>query len=106
MRLLLDECVPKRLARLLAPHEVQTVQQAGWNGLKNGNLLSRAAESFEIFVTVDQGIRYQQNLRNHDICVVALAARTNDIRDLEPLVPRLLEAIKSARPGKVLRGVA
>ena len=62
MRLLLDECVPRRLGRHLAPHEFQTVQQAGWGGLKNGALLARAAESFDVFVTVDQGIRYQQNL--------------------------------------------
>jgi len=106
MRLLLDECVPKRLGGLLEPHEVQTVQKAGWGGLKNGELLSRAAETFDVFVTVDQGIRYQQNLVNHDICVAALAARSNDIRDLEPLVPRLLEVLVDAQPGQVLRVAA
>ncbi len=106
MRLLLDECVPRRLGGLLAPHEVQTVPRAGWSGLKNGDLLSRAAENFDVFVTVDQGIKYQQNLVNYEICVVALAARTNDIRDLEPLVPALLAALSDARPGEVIRVAA
>jgi len=106
MRLLLDECVPKRLGRLLAPHDVQTVQQAGWGGLKNGDLLTRAAEAFDVFVTVDQGIRYQQNIVAYDICVAALAARTNDIKDLSPLVPQLLEVLVDAKPGQVLRVAA
>jgi hypothetical protein len=106
MRLLLDECVPKRLARLLGPHEVEAVPQAGWSGMKNGALLSIAAESFDVFVTVDQGIRYQQNLVAYDICVAALAANSNDIRDLEPLVPKLLAAIESASPGQVIRVAA
>lgn len=106
MRLLLDECVPRRLGQSLARHDVQTVQQAGWSGLKNGELLTKAAESFDVFVTVDQGIRYQQNIVAYDICVVALAARTNDIKDLRPLVPRLLEMLADARPGQVLRVAA
>lgn len=106
MRLLLDECVPKRLGRLLAPHDVQTVQQAGWSGIKNGALLARAAESFDVFVTVDQGIWYQQNLVGLKIAVVALAARSNNIDDLKPLIPRLLDALEGARPGEVIRVVA
>lgn len=61
--------------------------------------LARAAESFDVFVTVDQGIRYQQNLVNYEIGVVALVARTNDIRDLEPLIPRMLAVLDDARPG-------
>ncbi len=91
MRLLLDECVPRRLARLLDPHEVQTVQGAGWSGLKNGELLAKAADSFDVFLTVDQGIRHQQNLAQASICVVALVGASNDIRDLEPLIPKLLD---------------
>jgi predicted nuclease of predicted toxin-antitoxin system len=106
MRLLLDECVPKRLGRLLAPHEVQTVQQAGWSGLKNGELLAKAADSFDVFVTVDQGIRHQQNLAEVAICVVALVAASNDIRDLEPLVPKMLDALTRAKPGMSIRVAA
>ena len=103
MRLLLDECVPKRLGRRLGPHEVQTVQKAGWSGLKNGELLAKAAESFDVFLTVDQGIRHQQNLSGVEICVVALVGASNDIRDLEPLVPKLLDALKRAKPGMLIR---
>ena len=103
MRLLLDECVPKRLGRLLGPHEVQTVQQAGWSGLNNGALLARAATSFDVFVTVDQGIRYQQNLVGLKICVAVLVARSNDIRALELLVPKMLEGLQVAAPGEVIR---
>ena len=106
MRLLLDECVPKRLGRLMGAHEVRTVPQEGWSGLKNGELLSKASLSFDVFVTVDQGIRYQQNLVAYDICVAALAATSNDIRDLEPLVPKLLAAIEGASPGQVIRVAA
>ncbi len=106
MRLLLDECVPRRLGHHLAPHDVQTVQQVGWGGLENGALLARAAASFDAFVTVDQGIRYQQNLAGLRICVVALVARSNDIRDLEPLVPKLLIALSTARAGEMIRVTA
>ena len=106
MRLLLDECVPKRLGRLLGPHVVRTVPQEGWGGLKNGELLSKAAESFDVFVTVDQGIRYQQNLVAYDICVAALSANSNDISDLRPLVPNLLASLESASPGQVIRVAA
>ncbi|MEZ5397800.1 MAG: DUF5615 family PIN-like protein [Bryobacterales bacterium] len=103
MRLLLDECVPRRLARLLASYEVRTVPQEGWSSLKNGELLARAAASFDVFITVDQGIAHQQNLVTLEICVVALAARSNDIRDLEPLVPELLARLPLARPGSYIR---
>jgi predicted nuclease of predicted toxin-antitoxin system len=106
MRLLLDECVLKRLGRLLAPHEVETVQQVGWSGLKNGELLAKAASSFDVFVTVDQGIRHQQNLSGVEICVVALAGASNDIRDLEPLVPDLLDALTRAKLGTLIRVAA
>lgn len=106
MLLLLDECVPKRLGQLLSPHDIQTVQQAGWSDLKNGELLTKAAASFDVFVTVDQGIRYQQNIVAYAICVAALAARTNDVKDLEPLVPQLLEMLVDAKPGQVLRVTA
>ena len=106
MRLLLDECVPRRLGRLLAPHEVETVQQAGWSGLKNGELLAKAAHSFDVFVTVDQGIHHQQNLSGVAICVVALVAASNDIRDLEPLIPKMLDALIRSEPGMSIRVAA
>ena len=106
MRLLLDECVPKRLGRLLAPHVARTVQQAGWGGIKNGALLARATTEFDAFITVDQGVRYQQNLSGLQIRVIIMAARSNDIEDLRPLVPQVLSALDEARPGEVVRVAA
>ena len=106
MRLLLDECVPKRLGSLLAPHVVRTVQQAGWGGIKNGALLARAATEFDAFITVDQGIRYQQNLLGLQLRVIVMVARSNDIADLKPLAPQVLSALEEARPGEVIRVAA
>ena len=103
MRLLLDECVPRRLGRELAGHEVRTVQEQGWRGLRNGELLSRASSDFDVFVTVEQGIPFQQNLIGLDLAIVAMAARSNDIGDLLPLMPRVLEAISAAEPGSFVR---
>lgn len=104
MRLLLDECVPRPLRRYLAAHTVATVQEIGWAGIKNGALLARTRESaFEVFVTVDQNLAYQQNLRAAGVAVIVLVAASNRLQDLEPLVPALLECLKSVRPGELVR---
>lgn len=102
MRILLDECIPTRLSREFVEHEVRTVQQAGWSGLSNGRLLSAAERDFDVFLTVDQSLRYQQNVSGFGIAVVIPAARSNDIQDLRPLVPRVLAALAQLRPGQVL----
>lgn len=75
MRLLLDECVPKRLKREFPGHEVRTVPEAGWAGFKNGALLRAADGRFDVLVTVDQGVQYQQNLAGLRISVVVMVAR-------------------------------
>lgn len=72
-----------------------------WAGLKNGELLSRAAVDFDVFVTADQNLEYQQNLVDQDIAVVVLAAKTNRIEDLRPLVPGLLEVVQTVKSGGV-----
>ena len=75
MRVLLDEQLPRQLARELTGHDVRTVQQQGWAGLRNGELLRRAAEDgFEVFVTADQNIAFQQNLTGSPLRVIALTA--------------------------------
>ena len=102
MRLLLDECVPRRLGRQFVGHVVTTVQEQGWAGIKNGELLALAAPEFDIFLTVDQGIPFQQNLVSLEIAVIAMAARSKDISDLLPLIPAVLEAVSSAKPGMVV----
>lgn len=103
MRLLLDECVPRRLGREFAGHEVLTVTEAGWSGLGNGALLRAASGRFDAFVTVDQGIPFQQNLAGAPIPVVLLVAPSNAIEVLRPLVPKALEALRSLQPGQVVR---
>ena len=103
MRILLDECVPKALKRSFRPdHQPLTVADAGWGGLKNGALLQRAAEQFEVFVTVDASIRHQQRLERYPIIFVLLEALRNDIVLLEPLVPQVLEALATAKPGDLV----
>jgi predicted nuclease of predicted toxin-antitoxin system len=101
MRILLDEQLPRRLARQLANHQVRTVQQ-GWAGLRNGELLRRAgATGFEIFLTGDRNFQFQQNLTGSPLCAIVLIARSIKIEDLLPLVPSLREAIRDIRPGEV-----
>src|SRR5258708_20143459 len=81
MKLLIDECLPRTLKRLLGDHECRTVQEMGWSGKKNGVLLSLAELEFDVLVTVDQGIEYEQNLANRKMAVLVLAARSNQIED-------------------------
>lgn len=104
MRVLLDEQLPRRLAHQLIGHAVRTVQQEGWAGLKNGELLERAArEGFDVLLTGDQNLQYQQNLEGARVGVVVLAASSNRLEDLSPLIPRALEAIAGSWPGRLVR---
>jgi hypothetical protein len=99
MRVFLDECVDWRLSRDLVGHQVMTARQMGWTSIRNGELLALAAQHFDVFVTVDRNLSFQQDLAPLSIAVIVLRARTNRLADLKVLVPRLLEAIASARPG-------
>ena len=103
MRVLLDECVPRKLRHELPGHDVRTVTEIGWSGIKNGPLLRRAALEFDVFLTVDQGVEYQQNSFGIDLAVVVMGAKTNDIDDLRPLIPRVLEVLRSVSPGDVVK---
>ena len=87
MRVLLDECVDWRLSRDITGHEVRTARQMGWASIKNGELLSLADGQFDVFVTVDRNLSFQQDLVSFRIIVVVLRARTNRLADLRPLVP-------------------
>jgi predicted nuclease of predicted toxin-antitoxin system len=93
MRILLDEDLPRRLGTLLVGHEVATVQRCGWAGLKNGKLLALAASRFDVFVTMDRNLEYQQNVANLPIAVIVVQAVSNRLRDLEPKVPALLREL-------------
>ena len=104
MRVLLDEQLPRRFARELTGHDVRTVQQQGWAGLGNGELLRRAAdEGFEVFLTADQNLQFQQNLAGASVAVVVLVAPSNRLEDLLPLVPRVIAAISASKPGEIDR---
>lgn len=104
MRVLLDECLPRRLKTVLPGHDVQTVPDAGWRGKENGELLRLAATAFDVFVTIDQNLQYQQNLQVAGIAVVVIECRSSRFGDLLPVVPRLLEALQAGpAPGKTLR---
>ena len=99
MKVLLDECVDWRLAREIAGHDVKSARQMGWSTIKNGEFLKLAAQQFDVFVTVDRNLSFQQNLGSYPIGVIVLHARTNRLSDLRPLVPTLLRTIPVARPG-------
>ncbi len=103
MRVLLDECLPRGLKKHLSAHDVRTVPEAGWAGKKNGELLRLASGSFDIFVTVDKNIAYQQNLLSLPFGVITLSASSNRLADLAPLIPALLEALDAARPGQIVK---
>jgi len=104
MKLLLDECLPKKLKNHLSGHECHTVPEAGWAGKKNGELLPLAEKSgFEIFLTLDQGIEYEQNLKGREIAVVLLSAKSSRLADLLPRIPAILTALLSARVGSLTR---
>jgi len=101
VRVLLDECIDWRLARDLERHDVNTVQQMGWAGIRNGQLLNLASPQFDVFVTVDRNLSFQQNLGSFSIAVVVLHAKTNRLADLMPLVSALLASIEAAPSGVV-----
>lgn len=91
MRLLLDECVPWPMHRLLSGHSCSTVQDKGWGGIKNGDLLQRAEGEFDLFITSDQNIRYQQNLAGRRIAILELS--TNDISRIQAASALIQDAI-------------
>ena len=103
MRVLLDESLPHDLAAELPGHEVRPVAQLGWGGLQNGELLRRARDTCDVFVTMDQNLPYQQNLQALGMPVVLVHAKSNRMADLRPLIPSILRAIEEAQPGLVRR---
>ena len=92
MNLLLDECLDQRLAIGLTGHFVRTVPQMGWAGIKNGQLMALAEQQFDVFITVDRNLSFQQHLPKFNIAVLVLHAPTNRLVDLKPLMPDILEA--------------
>lgn len=102
MRVLLDECFPRALRTELSGHEVTTVAEAGWAGVKNGALLQLAATRFEVLLTVDRNLEYQQNFSGLTIAVIVVDAPSNDIEVLRLLMPKILDALPKTKPGVVI----
>ena len=102
MRLLLDESIPVELKHHLPAHQVSSVREMGWAGSRNGLLLARAARPFDVLITVDRNIQFQQNLASLPIAVIVLAAQANTLPALIPLVPKLEAALPSISPRKLI----
>lgn len=103
MRILLDENLPADLAAELAGHEVSTVTRLGWQGIKNSELLRRAQGRFEVLLTMDRNLEFQQNIAGFEVTILVLLARSNRLVHLRPLVPAILTALKTVRPGELRR---
>jgi hypothetical protein len=98
MRLLLDESVPSRLRRSLTEHSVRTVVEAGWSGVKNGKLLALAASEFDVFITVDKNLPFQQNLNTLPIALIVRDSVSNELPALLPLIPAVQRELASLKP--------
>jgi len=102
MDVLLDECIDQRLAKDLTGHHVRSVPQMGWAGIKNGRLMALAQQQFEVFVTVDRNLSFQQNLPAFNIAVIVLYASSNRLSDLRPLAPAILEMLPKVQKGQAV----
>jgi len=103
MRLLLDECVPKRLKNYFAPYEISTIEEANFKGLKNGNLFRAANGKFDVLITVDKNIEYQQNKNALPLAVIILSAYSNRFETLLPLIPEALKILEKIKIGEIVR---
>jgi predicted nuclease of predicted toxin-antitoxin system len=100
LKILLDECIDRRFAREFAHLEVFTVPQMGWAGIKNGELMKLAEAKFDIFVTVDRNLSYQQNLPKYAIALIVLKARSNRYIDLIPFAEPVLDSLSNVSNGE------
>ncbi len=103
MRVLLDENIDRLLKPLFdTAFEVVTVQEQGWASMHNGVLLRAAAQHFDVFVTMDRNLPYQQNLGVLNLAVVILRAHSNAFSTVAPLMPQVNDAIRTAQPGAAI----
>jgi predicted nuclease of predicted toxin-antitoxin system len=105
VRILIDECAPKALKKHLANqgHDCLTVQEAGWSGKQNGELLSLAEAVFDVLVTVDTNLRYQQNLASRRIAIVIIQCTSNRLEDLRKCFPDCVAAVEKIKPGEIIQ---
>jgi predicted nuclease of predicted toxin-antitoxin system len=100
MKILLDECIDRRLAREFGDYEIKTAPQMGWAGIKDRELLILAASVFDVFITADRNLSFQQNLSPFDLSLIVLQAQSNRLADLKPLVPKILDVLDVAPKGQ------
>jgi hypothetical protein len=103
MRILLDECMNWRIKRELTGYEVRTAQEQGWSAIKNGALLALAEQEFDVLLTIDQNIPYQQNLQGKQLALVIMVVTSNKLASLLPLAPLVLALLPTVQPGQVYR---
>ena len=105
MKILLDECVPKAIKHSLSVdgHECFTVPEAGFAGKTNGELLLLAENRYEVFVTLDKGVQFQQKVAGRTFGIVLIRAKSSRVADILPHIPACLIAIRSIRPGQVIQ---
>ncbi|MEO6393203.1 MAG: DUF5615 family PIN-like protein [Pyrinomonadaceae bacterium] len=102
MRVLLDECVTRNLRRDFVSHEVHTIEEAGFKGLRNGALLRSASGTYDVLVTVDQNLRYQQNLTTLTLAVIVIRSPRSTYPNLALLMPQVLDALEKIKVGDVV----
>jgi len=104
MKLLLDECIPRKLKRKLLAHDCRTVPEEGFAGKKNGAPLALAEKAgFQAFLTIDRGIEHQQNLESLRIAIILVRVRSGQLSEFLPLIPALLSAIDSIKGGQLVK---
>ena len=100
MKILLDECVTRRLKSYFPAHIVKTVTDQGWNGLKNGELMQKAvSEQFDLLLSIDKNIQFQHDIPKFDLIIVVLDTPTSNVKDIAPLIPRLNERMQGFQKG-------
>ena len=102
MKVLLDECVTRYLKDDFTGHEVFTVEEAGFKGLKNGRLLQAASGQYDVLVTVDQNLQYQQNLKTLAVAIIVLKAKRSTYPMLKALMPQVHETLDTIKPGEIV----
>lgn len=103
MKILLDECIDRRLAsEFPSNYSIKTVPQMRWAGLKNGQLLRQAETEFDVFITVDRNLAFQQNLPQFEIAVLVLHTVSNRLKDLKLLMPKILNTLPIIKMGEVI----
>jgi hypothetical protein len=102
MKILIDECLPRKLKNELPGHEVRTVPEAGWASKKNGELLHLMSGQFDVFLTIDNNLQYQHDLAKMNLAFIVLMAHNNKLATLKPLMPQVMQVLQTILPGQTV----